>query len=68
MNAKLQRKLTRVWIGQKRRQREYDFEKGQRGRPIVLQDVDTNAATVIDIHMVNTEGKLSEKRPRQVAK
>lgn len=50
----------RTWIGvgKQRGQGEDDLEEGERGGPVVLEDVDTYATTVIDIHVVYASGTL----------
>lgn len=44
---------TRVRIGKEGREGEDDFEDGEGGRPVMLQNVDADASALGDIHVID---------------
>lgn len=49
-------KRTRIWVGEEGGEGEDDLEKGERGGPVVLEDVDADVAAVGDVHVVDPAG------------
>jgi hypothetical protein len=46
-----------VGIGQQRADREEHLGDGERGRPLVLEDVEADGAVAVDVHVVHLGGE-----------
>jgi hypothetical protein len=47
-----------IGVGEERTNREEDFGNGQRGAPLVLQNVEANAAVRINVAVINAGGEM----------